>query len=51
MVGAMLTGWPIQQQAPPALYTLAIAFAGYALLTFPIVFYRPASAQLPRTEN
>lgn len=51
LLGALLTGWPLREQALPGIYALAIAFAGYAMLMFPVVFYRPGNAPLPRTET
>ncbi|HEV8147542.1 MAG TPA: M48 family metalloprotease [Bryobacteraceae bacterium] len=51
LLGAIVTGWPLRQEAPSGIYALAVAFAGYAMLMLPVVFYRPGSAQFPRTET
>ena len=51
LLGALLTGWPLREQALPGFYALAIALAGYSLLMLPLVFYRPGNAQFPRTET
>jgi Zn-dependent protease with chaperone function len=51
LVGAMVTGWPLNEQAPSGIYALAVGFAGYATLMLPLVFYRPGSARFPQTET
>jgi Zn-dependent protease with chaperone function len=40
LVGGMFTGWPIQPDAPSALYVVAVAASGYAALMLPHMLYR-----------
>ncbi len=51
LLGAMVTGWPLREEALPPFYALTVAFAGYAMLMFPVVFFRPGSVPSPRTET